>query len=56
VSLLDWKMLDEVHQSDPMNPLEDFWDPENIYAHLFRALEKPDNVNILEFTLNSQRL
>jgi hypothetical protein len=25
------EILDEVHQSNPRNPLEDFWDPENVH-------------------------
>jgi hypothetical protein len=25
------EILDEVHQSDPMNPPEDFWDSENMH-------------------------
>jgi hypothetical protein len=49
-------MLDEVHQSDPMNPLEDFWDSENMHNIFSEPCKRPDNDNILEFTLNLQRL
>jgi hypothetical protein len=28
----DLKILDEVHQLNPVSPLEDGWDPENIHS------------------------
>jgi hypothetical protein len=38
----------EVHQLNPVNPLEDYWDPEK-KAHLFRALEEFNKHNQIVF-------